>query len=92
MRLYFDAAYPGKCCGKEPDGKLVRGLFPDDLNNGAITALPVTERLPRRREAVTRACRRRVICELSRRSIWLRPQILDSLKSGPMIGTCSRSI
>jgi predicted nucleic acid-binding protein len=37
------------------DAIIRRDLFLDDVNNGAITALPVTERLLRRVEAVTRA-------------------------------------
>ena len=37
------------------DAIVRRDLFLDDVNSGAITALPVTERLLRRVEAVTRA-------------------------------------
>jgi hypothetical protein len=95
VRLYFDAAYLGKCYWNEPDGKLVgelaesadglyssaiciaemaclahrkvregpitpaealirRVLFLDDVDEGVITAVPVTERLLRRVEATTR--------------------------------------
>jgi predicted nucleic acid-binding protein len=37
------------------DAVVRRDLFLDDLSNGVITAIPVTERLLRRVEAVTRA-------------------------------------
>jgi predicted nucleic acid-binding protein len=37
------------------DAVLRRDLFLDDVSNGVITAIPVTERLLRRVEAVTRA-------------------------------------
>ena len=52
------------------DAVVRRDLFLDDVSNGVITAIPVTERLPRRVEAATRALPRHVICALSTRSIW----------------------
>jgi hypothetical protein len=49
LKLYFDTAYTAA------EAVIPRDLFLEDVNNGVITTVPVTERLLRRVQATTRA-------------------------------------